>query len=275
MFDRLIVSEPEGAGARSRKNYFLISTLAVGILALTAVVFSIFAEDLSLGTDRFELSVLISPADMPAVQPLPPQPRKPDAQSPAASSSQVPIRRQAMATVNEPTVIPKDVSTAANTQLSRPLDTKRWDIGPVDTNPSGTRADNGRDTSGSADAGPGFTPDTTVSQNKPDDGPPPARPQPPKTPPTQTLGVINGRATDLPKPAYPAAALAINAQGKVDVQVLIDENGRVISAKAVNGHPMLRGAAENAARNAKFTPTLLSHVAVKVTGVIVYNFTRG
>ena len=73
MFDRLIVSEPVGAGARSRKNYFLVSTLAVGTLVLTAVVASIFAEELSLGTNNFELAVLVMPVEPPATEPQPPR----------------------------------------------------------------------------------------------------------------------------------------------------------------------------------------------------------
>ena len=55
--------------------------------------------------------------------------------------------------------------------------------------------------------------------------------------------------------------------------LLIDENGKVLSANAVSGHPLLRSAAEQAARNAKFTVTYLSNVPVKVSGVIIYNFT--
>ncbi len=97
---------------------------------------------------------------------------------------------------------------------------------------------------------------------------------PDKNPPTQSLGVINGKASYLPKPVYSPAAIAVHAGGKVDVQVMIDEAGRVVSAKAVSGHILLRPAAEQAARNAKFTPTYLSKVPVKVTGVIVYNFMR-
>jgi TonB family protein len=85
-------------------------------------------------------------------------------------------------------------------------------------------------------------------------------------------GVINGKAVSLPKPAYPAAAKAVRASGAVNVQVTIDEEGNVISASAVSGHPLLRAAAVSAAREAKFSPTKLSGVAVKVTGIIVYNF---
>lgn len=91
---------------------------------------------------------------------------------------------------------------------------------------------------------------------------------------TKTIsgGVLNGKATDLPKPAYPAAAKAVKASGAVNVQVTLNEKGEVISANAVSGHPLLRAAATQAARQAKFSPTLLSGKPVKVTGIIVYNF---
>jgi len=85
-------------------------------------------------------------------------------------------------------------------------------------------------------------------------------------------GVLNGKAISLPKPPYPPIARAANASGAVNVQVLVDEKGRVVTARAVSGHPLLRAAAEGAARNARFTPTLLSGQPVKVSGVITYNF---
>lgn len=87
-----------------------------------------------------------------------------------------------------------------------------------------------------------------------------------------SAGVVNGKATTLAKPVYPAAARAVNAEGAVNVQVVIDEEGNVVSAEAVSGHPLLRGAAREAALQSKFKPTVLSGQAVKVTGVIVYNF---
>ena len=94
-----------------------------------------------------------------------------------------------------------------------------------------------------------------------------------QTPKSVSGGVLNGKATNLVKPAYPAAAKAVRAAGAVNVQVTIDETGNVISASAVSGHPLLRASAVQAARSSKFTPTLLSGKPVKVTGVIVYNFT--
>lgn len=89
---------------------------------------------------------------------------------------------------------------------------------------------------------------------------------------TVSGGIVNGKATYLAKPAYPEAARAVNAQGTVSVQITIDEDGIVLSATAVSGHPLLRAASEAAAREAKFLPTLLSGQPVKVSGVLTYNF---
>lgn len=85
-------------------------------------------------------------------------------------------------------------------------------------------------------------------------------------------GVLNGKATRLPLPAYPPIAKAAGASGSVKVDVTIDEDGNVVAAKAVSGHPLLQAAAVAAARNAKFSPTKLSGQAVKVQGVLVYTF---
>lgn len=89
---------------------------------------------------------------------------------------------------------------------------------------------------------------------------------------TISAGVLNGKATVLPKPAYPAAAKAVRATGVVNVQVTIDESGNVVSANAVSGHPLLRQVSIAAARQAKFAPTLISGKPVKTSGIIAFNF---
>jgi TonB family protein len=85
-------------------------------------------------------------------------------------------------------------------------------------------------------------------------------------------GILNGRALKLPKPKYPRAARESGASGVVVVRVLIDENGKVISAKAISGHLDLREVSEEAASRAEFTPTTLARRPVKVSGTIQYNF---
>ncbi|QYU68281.1 TonB family protein [Leptolyngbya sp. 15MV] len=85
-------------------------------------------------------------------------------------------------------------------------------------------------------------------------------------------GVLNGKALSLPQPVYPPAARALKADGAVIVQVVVDENGEIISASAVSGHPLLRISSEKAARLARFSPTTLNGQPVKVSGVITYNY---
>lgn len=91
-------------------------------------------------------------------------------------------------------------------------------------------------------------------------------------PKTVSGGVLNGKAKSLPLPEYPPAAKAVSASGTVSVQVTIDEEGRVITASAVSGHPLLRSAAQTAALGAKFEPTLLAGQPVKVSGILTFNF---
>jgi TonB family protein len=85
-------------------------------------------------------------------------------------------------------------------------------------------------------------------------------------------GILNGRALSLPKPSYPPSARAQRVSGVVAVQVTIDEEGNVIAAKAISGHPLLHADSVWAARQARFAPTTLEGKPVKVTGVITYNF---
>ena len=271
MFEKLIVSEPEGADFKNRRSYFMVSSLVVGVLFLAAVVISIFASDYGLGKGGFELVELIAPPEMTTVEPETPQPRTQAA--PSHSTSQLPTRQVNMINMNENPIIPKDVSVVPNTQQARP--NISYQLGPRDTNPE-TSNGSGRNTTGPGTSDPGLSITQQVADNTNDIAPPPVKKDPLalKKPPTQSLGVINGRAEYLPKPTYSATAKAVGAQGKVDVQVSIDEAGNVTSAHAISGHPLLRSAAEQAARNARFTPTLLSKVPVKVTGVIVYNFMR-
>jgi TonB family protein len=84
--------------------------------------------------------------------------------------------------------------------------------------------------------------------------------------------VINGKAISLPHPGYPSSAKMANASGAVKVLVTVDETGKVTAAQAISGHPLLRPAAEEAARLARFSPTSVAGQAVKITGIIIYNF---
>jgi len=86
------------------------------------------------------------------------------------------------------------------------------------------------------------------------------------------LGALIDRAVRMIKPLYPANAQRFNVEGQVMVQVTLDEEGNVSSAKAISGSQFLRTACEEAARKSKFKPALVGNQAVKATGFITYNF---
>ncbi len=88
-------------------------------------------------------------------------------------------------------------------------------------------------------------------------------------------GVLNGKAISLVVPKYPKEARKTHDSGQVRVQVLIDEQGMVASAKAIEGPDNLREAAVNAALQSRFTPTRLMGQPVRVNGVIIYNLYLG
>ena len=83
---------------------------------------------------------------------------------------------------------------------------------------------------------------------------------------------LRARANALPRPPYPPVARAAQASGTVEVLVVVDERGQVISAKAINGHPLLQPVAVQAARFARFTPLSIDNKPVKVSGIIKYEF---
>jgi TonB family protein len=85
-------------------------------------------------------------------------------------------------------------------------------------------------------------------------------------------GLLNGKALSLPLPEFPSIARGVRASGTVVVRIIIDEAGKVIAAQAVGGHPLLQTAAEEAARKARFSPTLDQGKPIKVLGKVQYNF---
>lgn len=79
-------------------------------------------------------------------------------------------------------------------------------------------------------------------------------------------------ATRMVTPVYPPMAKSVRAEGQVAVEVELDEEGSVTSAKAVSGHAMLRNSAEEAAKRSKFKPAMIDGKPAKATGKIYYNF---
>jgi periplasmic protein TonB len=170
--------------------------------------------------------------------------------SPAAASSQQPASQQQAASK----------SPASPINKAAPVVVASLDKGLTTTPNASVPVSNANAESG----GPTVRADTEA----------PAAP-PVRTGPLKPVsgGILNGKAVSLPAPAYPEMAKRARTWGVVEVEVVIDVTGKVISAKAVKGPPLLMTAAEQAARQARFTPTLLSGQPVRITGTINYSFT--
>lgn len=262
MFNNLIESNSHTREFKRRGRFVLFTMGAYALLFVGAGVASIYAYDAHLENEATELVVNW----LPPVEPLKPDHAvirdvQPGGRKPSGPAV-VPERAVAMASVNQPTVVPPDVSTHANTNLPVPE--------------SGIYRETGRDVIGNpgapdgSDRGTGSEPGPTVVVITEPPAPQPVVPKP--VPQIVHKSVINGEAIELPKPPYPQLAKVSHTQGTVNVQVLIDETGRVISAHAVLGSPLLTHAAEDAARRARFSATKIGDQPVKVSGVITYNF---
>ena len=261
MLDQLVESK-SNTTENKRRSEFMLAVFVIAILTVVGLwTKSLFAHDYGMGGDDLALTTLVAPVPVED-EPPPEKPKEPEKQVNADT------RKELIASIDmSPTKEPPPVSVAKMTKMTIRQDFN-VKLGAEDSN-TGNRVESGvgRVVEGGGTGGLGDAQPTTTTTT--DDQPPPPKKVVPKT---VSGGVLNGKATSLPKPAYPPAARAVRAGGSVAVQVLIDESGRVVSASAVSGHPLLRAAAVSAAQGARFSPTLLSGQPVKVSGVITYNF---
>jgi TonB family protein len=122
-------------------------------------------------------------------------------------------------------------------------------------------------------------PETPKPDSKPSSSPKPqGQPQPetsdkPEEAAPAEGGILNSKAIQLPAPKYPEEAKKNHESGQVQVQVLVDETGKVISAEATFGSESLRAAAVTAAKLARFKPVIVDGKPVKVSGILTYDFT--
>ncbi len=84
--------------------------------------------------------------------------------------------------------------------------------------------------------------------------------------------LLRKAALSLPQPVYPELARVSRMQGRVPVELMIDEQGTVTRARATSTNPLLNEAAETAARSARFAPATLSGERSQLIGTINYDF---
>jgi TonB family protein len=268
MFNNLIESDSHREEL-ARKSRFFLGTLAFyALLFSVGGVASIYAYDAHLENQNLEIVTLLPPVEptAPAETPRNERPRPPD----RAQHDEGDVRQAFVASVETPTIRPDSVSNIKS------------DIPPVRNGIPTALGDVNRDGVNVRPIGPEGTGEgsgvrvATAPARVEIETAPPAMPTPTPTPVPKnviiSLGAVNGRMLNKPDLPYPPLAKTTGTQGTVTVQIVIDEKGKVVSARAVSGHPLLRPAAEQAAYQARFSPTLLSQQPVKASGTITFNF---
>src|SRR6266496_1276914 len=258
MFENLVESTSHKDDLSRKGSFILVTTLVYLVLGVAFFVAGVYWYDNHLGEMELELTTLVAPVPVPQQQKEPEQKQE---AKPVKEQPNVDVRKELIADVTRTELVPKEVSAKAS------------DVPPVRRGVTTVVGNSDSNSAAPMPAGSGagnvITAPTKVAIA--DEPPPPeAKPTPPRA--VISGGVLNGKALSLPKPPYPQIAKAAHASGTVVVQVLIDENGNVVSAHAVSGHPLLQAVAVAAARQARFSPTKLSGQPVKVTGIITYNF---
>ncbi|HYF04719.1 MAG TPA: energy transducer TonB [Patescibacteria group bacterium] len=253
MFDRL----PESSRIKRKGSgkFFLSTGFVYAAVIGLLVVWAILGSNPSLlsGTDLEKLA-----PPVPFVSAAPPVQQQSVSQKQSQTVFAPPTEVKAI-------VRPEDVPSLQNT--TRPVITNGLPVGT--------------DWRSNSSGQPSWA--SSNLDGNPPPPPPAVKPKPTELPPTPeatpkkdvkvSTGVLQGGATVRVQPPYPAIAKAARAAGPVQVQVLISEQGRVIQASVLSGHPLLREAALQAAKQWVFNPTKLSDSPVQVQGVLTFNFT--
>lgn len=263
MFTNLIESDSHRKEFKRRSSFFLATVAAYAVILFAAGVASIYAYDARLEAQTNDVTLLEwIPPVTPAPDHIRPQPtRRPPSNNTGRIAPQ-PVRPVLYESASNPTKSPDTISSSPNPIPPAPSNAVigNYVADPVlpPTGTSGCVTCTGNNTG----------PIVRVPETTPPPVPTPVKPKPQAF----TSTMLISKAISIPKPAYPPMARQIRVEGPVAVQIVVDEQGKVISAQAVSGHPILVHAAKEAALQARFTPTVLNGQPVKIQGVITYNF---
>ena len=88
-------------------------------------------------------------------------------------------------------------------------------------------------------------------------------------------GVMNSRALLDQLPAYPRKAKELHIEGRVEVHLLVNEDGEVVFANPLSGREALWAEAVKGVVAARFPPLRVQDKPRKITGRIIFDFKNG
>jgi TonB family protein len=247
MFDRLVESSKEGQGRR-KGRYIVVTTMIYTTAIVVSAIATIFSFDPVLGKEFF----LVGVASPPPYEAQPAKSLKENDVIRAAPPREIPKVK-----IEDD---PPKIDKSNNRLIGSDRLANVWGLRPpVGWEHGASRIDNSDPPPAPPRPKPTVTP-TPVNEEKPLETRKVSEP------------VLQGKAIRKIVPSYPEIAKKVGASGPVQVLITISEEGRVIDATALNGHPTLRPVAAKAAEQWLFSPTYLGKVPVKVQGVLTFNF---
>ncbi|HLG17686.1 MAG TPA: energy transducer TonB [Blastocatellia bacterium] len=256
MFEKLIISSATRRSGRTIK-FFAGTSMTYLLVVASVLAISVMIESPRLA-DVGTKTILVGPPPKLGRDPRPPADHSGETTS--ASDSRRPLSLEdiiARASTQQPASPPNFV----------PIDQRNVGPGHGDGgDPFGIPGGIGPNVGGAGSGGDAPPPPPQVVRTQP------AQSQMPQGPVRIPSKVLQGRALTRVAPPYPRPAQQIHVQGSVAVEIIVGVDGRVESARAISGHPLLIRAAVEAARGWRFQPTLLNGVPVQATGVITFIF---
>jgi len=247
MFDKLVESTKEKQGRRARRLF--LATMAVYAVALTALGVATVMGFRTALAEGYDVLSILNPPPVPSGPDPNPVQIKPNLKSAPDSRFVAPDK----------TILPPKLG--------------ELNLEPIKTNliPGGVPPGIGGD---------GIIPGAPISKDPPPPPPPTPTPivKPAPTPAPDTVvrltsKLTQGRVLRRVQPSYPVIAKQAHIQGSVQVQIDISDTGAVTNVTLLSGHPLLREAALQAAKQWLFIPTELNGQRVRAIGVITFNFT--
>lgn len=247
MFEKLVESAKEKKGRRARRLF--LATMAVYAVALTTLgVATVIGFRPALAGGDDVLSILIPPSVPSGPDPNPVQ-IKPNLKSAPDLGFVTPKPDVA--------ILPPDQVKAFGPRVLVSGAPSWAEVGPLGKAPGA---------SDTVDMPPPPPPTPTPVVK-------PAATPAPDTVVRLTSRLTQGRVLRRVQPPYPVIARQARIQGSVQVQIDISEDGAVTNVTLLSGHPLLRDAALQAAKQWQFIPTELNGQRVRAIGLLTFNFT--
>jgi outer membrane biosynthesis protein TonB len=216
MFTNLIESSADKSALKRRSSFFLATVASYALFLFAAGIVGVLTYDAQVEAQTTDMLVEMW---IPPVNRAPDQPRP--APRPASNNNRVsprPTRPVLYESVNNPIKLPETVN--ANPNPIPPAPPGAIEAPYVSDPPAAPSSSPCETCTGNN------TPTTPVVENR---TPPPVV----ETPKPKTLrvspGVIIAKVVELPKPTYPTLAKQAGVQGPVNVQILVDETGKVVT----------------------------------------------